>query len=66
MTKKNYEVIATALAASRPHAEWDANKMVQWELDVRNVAIVLQRDNLRFKRNYFEDACRNRPNQVDA
>jgi hypothetical protein len=66
MTKKHFEAIATALAASRPQSGWDPNKRVQWDLDVRNITIVLKRINPRFNNERFVDACETRPNQVDA
>lgn len=50
MSKKDFIALADALRAEKPGANWDANKHVQWECDVKAVADVLARDNPRFMR----------------
>ena len=57
MTKKDYIAFADALKRERPADHWDANKHVQWNLDVRAIAAVLARDNARFDRERFLTAC---------
>jgi hypothetical protein len=57
MTKKDFEAIAAALKREKPGANWDANKHVQWNLDVRAFANVCAASNPRFDRTRFYRAC---------
>ena len=57
MTRKDYINLALALKAERPGEHWDADKRVQWTLDVKAIARVCERDNPRFKTPTFFTAC---------
>lgn len=57
MTKMHFETIAKALLLERPGENWDANKRVQWELDVKAVANALAWHAPRFDRARFLRAC---------
>lgn len=57
MTRKDYVKLAGALKAERPGLNWDANKRVQWDLDVKAVARVLASANDRFDHDVFIAAC---------
>lgn len=50
MTKKDFIGLADALRAEKPGENWDPNKIVQWELDVRAIADLCAASNPRFKR----------------
>ena len=51
MTKKNFIALADALKAEKPGTNWNPNKMVQWELDVKAIADVCAASNPAFKRD---------------
>ena len=55
MSKKHFIALADALRAEKPGSNWDPNKMVQWELDVKAIADVCQRSNPRFNRERWMD-----------
>jgi hypothetical protein len=61
MTRKDYELIASALRSSRLHLpsndERQAGAKDQWETTVEEVADDLERENPRFDRNKFLTAC---------
>jgi hypothetical protein len=57
MTRKDYVKLAGALKAERPGENWDANKRVQWDQDVKAIVCVLLSDNPRFDQNKFVAAC---------
>ena len=57
MTRKDYIKLADALHREKPGNNWNPNKLVQWELDVKPIADVLQGDNTRFDRPTFYAAC---------
>ena len=57
MTRKDYIKFANALKAEKPGKNWDANKHIQWRLDVEAVAGVLASDNPQFDRQRFLDAA---------
>lgn len=61
MTRKDYVVLATALAKTRPlniqTAPLDSPAIKQWGEDVRFIAAALAQDNPRFDRQRFIDAC---------
>lgn len=57
MTKKDYVKFASALRGEKPGMHWDANKHVQWDLDVRAVTRVLRDDNPNFDEARFLAAC---------
>ena len=51
MSKKDFIALADALRSEKPGANWNPNKMVQWELDIKAVADVCQKSNPRFNRD---------------
>jgi hypothetical protein len=57
MTKQHFAALAEAMKAEKPAAHWNANKMVQWELDVKALAQVCARFNSRFDYDRFVEAC---------
>ncbi len=57
MTRKDYVKLAEALYREKPGSNWNPNKLVQWELDRKAIAAVLQADNPRFNRSKFNQAC---------
>jgi hypothetical protein len=57
MTKKDYIKFAAAFKAEKPGDNWDPNKRVQWELDIKAITRVLAADNDRFDYNRFNEAC---------
>ena len=57
MTKKDYVKIAAAFASEKPGSNWDPNKRVQWELDIKAIVKVLALDNIRFDYLRFYAAC---------
>lgn len=56
MTRKDYVLLAVALAATRP-AKSEHMQDVQWEKDVRGIAVALKRDNSAFDLARFCTAC---------
>lgn len=56
MTKKHYEMIAAAFAATKPEGR-TAYHEEQWKYDVVALADVLERDNPRFDCARFYAAC---------
>jgi hypothetical protein len=66
MTKKHFEAIADALASVRPDRYagvvetqyLEARR--QWGADVATLANVCERENIRFDRRRFIDACESR------
>ena len=48
MTKKHFIALADALRAEKPGTNWDANKHVQWGLDVKAIANVCAAHNPNF------------------
>ena len=57
MTKKDYILLADALAQSRPLPQWDAPLHRQWRADVRYIASALRTTNPRFDADKFIAAC---------
>ncbi len=59
MTRKHFRAIADALreGAKACADHWDANKRLQWNLDVQAMADACRRFNGMFKRDTFIDAC---------
>jgi hypothetical protein len=57
MTRKDYKLLAGALKSERPGENWDANKRVQWNQDVKAIARVLASDNVRSNHGVFIAAC---------
>lgn len=55
MTRKDV-LIAAALALTRP-AKTEHMRDVQWEADVRGIALALKRDNAAFDMMRFLSAC---------
>ena len=55
MSKKHFIALADALKSERPGDNWDPNKMVQWELDVKAIATVCAQSNSRFNRERWMD-----------
>jgi hypothetical protein len=50
MTKKHFIALADALRAEKPGDNWDPNKRVQWDLDVKAIANFCAEQNPRFDR----------------
>ena len=50
MTNKYFIALADALRTEKPGTNWDPNKMVQWELDVKVIANVCAASNPNFNR----------------
>ncbi len=59
VTKVFFKALAKRLFQEKPEINWDRNKRVQWESDVRAVADVCQQFNPRFNRRRFYNACEN-------
>lgn len=58
MTRKHFVALALALAEQKPGDNWaSADKMTQWELDCKAVALVCERVNPNFSRRTFLAAC---------
>ena len=57
MTRKDYIKLAGAFKAERPGENWDANKRVQWDQNVKAITNVLKADNSRFDTAKFITAC---------
>lgn len=57
ISRKHFQMIADELKEQKPAPHWDANKMTQWELDVRAVARALSHLNPRFDFSRFLSAC---------
>lgn len=60
MTRKDCLRIANALSYTRPEANWNANKKVQWELDLNAVACTLENyvPSFHAKRDMFFEVAR--------
>ncbi len=56
-TKRHHEAIAATMKAERPGLFWDANKRTQWNMDVKALALMFDRDNLAFISSKFIEAC---------
>lgn len=57
MTRKHFVAIAETLRNNRPESNWDANKRLQWDMDVRAMANLCSRMNAQFDRPKFVAAC---------
>ena len=57
MLKKDYILIANALASVKPSDPTDYHRNTQWENDVTVITKALERDNGRFDRARFMTAC---------
>jgi hypothetical protein len=57
MSRKHFKALAEALKAERPGDNWNPNKRVQWELDVKAIANTCATFNANFKRQRFLLAC---------
>jgi hypothetical protein len=61
MTKQHCIALADALRETRPAEHWDANKRLQWQMDVDAIASVCARANSRFNRErwlgYIRGEC---------
>ena len=57
MSRKDYTLIATALAYACPHDEYSITMRAKWERDCRCIANALHLDNLRFEPEKFLAAC---------
>lgn len=55
MTRKDYELIANALAVTRPSFT-DGQKHIQWSMTREMLAIMLREDNERFDKERFREA----------
>jgi hypothetical protein len=61
MSKRDFVALADALRREKPGENWNPNKRVQWELDVKAIADVCAVANPRFKRerwmSYIAGEC---------
>lgn len=57
MTKQHFEELALAFQRERPGSNWDANKRVQWNQDVKAVFEVCRKFNPGADWGRFEHAC---------
>jgi hypothetical protein len=57
MSRKHFRALADALKAEKPGDNWNPNKRVQWELDVKAIANTCAMFNCRFNRSRFLTAC---------
>jgi hypothetical protein len=57
MSRKHFRALADALKAEKPGDNWNPNKRVQWELDVKAIANTCAQFNSNFKRDRFLTAC---------
>jgi hypothetical protein len=57
MSRKHFKALADALKAEKPGDNWNPNKRVQWELDVKAIANTCATFNGRFSRSRFLTAC---------
>jgi hypothetical protein len=57
MTRKHFEALAAALKAEKPGDNWDPNKRVQWDLDVKAIANAVASFNPNFDRDRFLKAA---------
>lgn len=55
MTRKDFELIASALMRSRP--ERDTEKYVQWLYDTSEIGSDLKKAHVRFDEDRFYNAC---------
>jgi hypothetical protein len=55
MRKKDFIALADALKREKPGANWNPNKMIQWELDVKAIADVCAASDSAFKRDRWID-----------
>ena len=56
MSKKDYELIAGVLYYTQPSTSW-LNKHVQWRHTMNAMAETLEKNNPKFNRQRFIDAC---------
>jgi hypothetical protein len=66
MSKKDFIALADALRTEKPGENWDPNKRVQWELDVKAVANVCARANPRFNRKRWLDCVESNPSPTPS
>lgn len=57
MTRHHFRKLADNLKSTRPGEHWDANKRLQWSMDVKAVANVCFLSNDRFDSDKFFEAC---------
>jgi hypothetical protein len=57
MSRKHFKALADALKTEKPGDNWNPNKRVQWELDVKAIANTCATFNGRFSRSRFLAAC---------
>ena len=57
MTRKDYQLLAQAFAATMPTGVTDRARLDQWHADVLSVSNALAGDNARFDRFKFHTAC---------
>jgi hypothetical protein len=57
MSRKHFRALADALKAEKPGDNWNPNKRVQWELDVKAIANTCAQFNPNFQRDTFLAAC---------
>jgi hypothetical protein len=57
MTRKDYVLLAQALAVARPSPGDAKIAWITWRLDCKCIADALAADNNRFERQRFIDAC---------
>lgn len=57
MSKKDYILIARVLRATRPVIKHGQEAMIQWKIDVYELAQKLQNDNQKFNQSSFYSAA---------
>lgn len=57
MSRKHFKALADALKDEKPGDNWNPNKRVQWEIDVKAIANTCARFNDRFNSSRFLAAC---------
>lgn len=57
MTRKDYELLASALRSTKPDEKQNVKFSLQWSGDVAAIANALEADNPRFNRARFLAAC---------
>lgn len=54
---RHYETVADTLKMVRPNEHWSPNKLMQWDMTVREFVRVFNTDNPKFSPDRFRKAC---------